>query len=52
MTTLKTGDMAPDFRASTQNGDTLTLADLRGQRFILYFYPKDKIGRASCRERV
>ena len=41
MTTLKTGDMAPDFRASTQNGDTLTLADLRGQRFILYFYPKD-----------
>ena len=26
---------------STQNGDTLTLADLRGQRFILYFYPKD-----------
>ena len=41
MTTLKTGDMAPDFRATTQNGDTLTLADLRGQRTILYFYPKD-----------
>ena len=39
MTTLKTGYMAPDFLATTQYGDTLTLADLRGQRFILYFYP-------------
>ena len=41
MTTLQPGDMAPDFRSTTQNGETLTLADLRGQRTILYFYPKD-----------
>ena len=41
MTTLQPGDMAPDFRSTTQDGETLTLADLRGQRTILYFYPKD-----------
>ena len=41
MTTLQPGDMAPDFRSTTQDGDILTLADLKGQRTILYFYPKD-----------
>lgn len=41
MTTLQPGDMAPDFRAMTQDGEILTLADLRGQCTILYFYPKD-----------
>lgn len=35
------GEMAPDFRSTTQEGETLTLADLRGTRTILYFYPKD-----------
>ena len=38
---LQAGDPAPDFRSTTQDGETLTLADLRGQRTILYFYPKD-----------
>ncbi len=35
------GEMAPDFRSTTQEGTPLTLADLKGQRTILYFYPKD-----------
>lgn len=35
------GEMAPDFRSTTQDGEPLGLADLRGQRVILYFYPKD-----------
>jgi len=35
------GETAPDFRSTTQEGETLTLADLRGTRTILYFYPKD-----------
>lgn len=35
------GEMAPDFRSTTQDGEPLSLADLRGQRVILYFYPKD-----------
>ena len=46
MTTLQPGDMAPDFRAMTQEGEILTLADLRGQRTILYFYPKDNTSGA------
>ncbi len=41
MTRLKAGDPAPDFTAATQDGQTLSLADLRGMRTILYFYPKD-----------
>lgn len=38
---LKEGDSAPDFRAKNQNGDDVNLADLRGKRVVLYFYPKD-----------
>ncbi|EKC65530.1 bacterioferritin comigratory protein [human gut metagenome] len=41
MTHLQEGDKAPDFRSTTQDGEPLTLADLAGQRTILYFYPKD-----------
>ena len=33
--------MAPDFTLPTQNGDTLSLADLKGGKTVLYFYPKD-----------
>ncbi|WP_062465770.1 thioredoxin-dependent thiol peroxidase [Demequina maris] len=35
---LSVGDTAPDFTAPTDNG-TFTLADLRGKKVILYFYP-------------
>ncbi len=45
MTQLQAGDMAPDFKSTTQDGEALTLADLRGQRTILYFYPKDNTTR-------
>ena len=41
MTQLQAGEMAPDFKSTTQDGEPLTLADLRGQRTILCFYPKD-----------
>ena len=41
MIALRPGDMAPDFKSTTQEGEPLSLADLRGQRVILYFYPKD-----------
>jgi thioredoxin-dependent peroxiredoxin len=36
---LEPGDAAPDFTLSTDTGETLSLADLRGQRVILYAYP-------------
>ncbi|MBA4148539.1 MAG: thioredoxin-dependent thiol peroxidase [Verrucomicrobia bacterium] len=39
--TLKEGDYAPPFTAMTSGGGKLSLADLRGQNVILYFYPKD-----------
>ncbi len=41
MEKLKTGDKAPDFTATTDNGETVSLGDYRGKRVVLYFYPKD-----------
>lgn len=38
---LKEGDKAPDFTARDQNGETVKLSDLEGERVVLYFYPKD-----------
>ncbi len=37
---LKEGDTAPDFRATADDGRTVSLADYRGKNLILYFYPK------------
>ena len=36
---LSPGDAAPDFTLTTDSGDTLSLADLRGRRVVLYAYP-------------
>ena len=41
MSELKIGDMAPDFCLPTQSGEQLSLADLKGSKTVLYFYPKD-----------
>ena len=38
---LKEGDAAPDFTVKDQSGADVKLSDLRGQRVVLYFYPKD-----------
>ncbi len=38
---IKEGDAAPDFEARDAEGDTVRLSDLRGQRVVVYFYPKD-----------
>lgn len=37
---LQPGDQAPDFTLPDQNGDEVTLSDLRGETVVLYFYPK------------
>ncbi|HTR47405.1 MAG TPA: peroxiredoxin [Verrucomicrobiae bacterium] len=37
---LKAGDPAPSFRATADDGSTVSLADYKGQNLILYFYPK------------
>jgi peroxiredoxin Q/BCP len=39
--TLQIGDAAPAFGLPDQNGNTVNLADFRGQRVVIYFYPKD-----------
>jgi thioredoxin-dependent peroxiredoxin len=36
---LSPGDAAPDFTLPTDNGDQLTLKDLRGRKVVLYAYP-------------
>ena len=38
---LTPGTPAPDFSLSDQNGETRRLSDFRGQKVVLYFYPKD-----------
>jgi peroxiredoxin Q/BCP len=38
---LQVGDLAPDFEAKTDSGETVKLSSYRGQRVVLYFYPKD-----------
>jgi peroxiredoxin Q/BCP len=38
---LAPGDAAPDFKLRSDTGETVRLADLRGSRVVLYFYPKD-----------
>ncbi|MFM7265062.1 MAG: thioredoxin-dependent thiol peroxidase [Cyanobium sp.] len=38
---LQIGDSAPGFSLPDQDGQIVSLADLKGQRVVLYFYPKD-----------
>ena len=38
---LKEGSPAPAFKTTDANGETVSLKDLRGQKVVLYFYPKD-----------
>lgn len=40
MTHLKVGDKAPDFSAFDQDGNTITLADYKGKKLVVFFYPK------------
>ncbi len=39
--TLKIGDRAPDFTLPSDRNETIQLANLRGKKVVLYFYPKD-----------
>ena len=38
---LQEGTAAPDFSLDASGGGTVKLSDYRGQRVVLYFYPKD-----------
>jgi thioredoxin-dependent peroxiredoxin len=41
MTHLKEGQQAPLFEGTDQDGNKVRLSDLRGEKVVLYFYPKD-----------
>ena len=41
MTHLREGDKAPAFTGKDANGNKVSLADYKGKRLVLYFYPQD-----------
>jgi peroxiredoxin Q/BCP len=41
MAELSEGMKAPDFTGINQQGEKVSLGDLKGKKVILYFYPKD-----------
>ena len=45
-TMLEIGTQAPEFTLPDQNGELHSLADYRGQKVVLYFYPRDNT--AGC----
>lgn len=44
--TLAVGDIAPPFTLPTDGGKMVSLADFKGKKVIVYFYPKD--GTSGC----
>ena len=38
---VKEGSTAPAFKTTNANGEAINLKDYRGQKVVLYFYPKD-----------
>jgi thioredoxin-dependent peroxiredoxin len=38
---VEEGKAAPDFTLTSDDGETVTLSELRGKPVVLYFYPKD-----------
>ncbi|KAJ3197564.1 thioredoxin-dependent thiol peroxidase [Paenibacillus sp. FSL R5-0517] len=48
--TLTVGEVAPDFELPSSTGETVKLSDYRGQRVLLYFYPKDMT--SSCTQQA
>ncbi|NMI07271.1 thioredoxin-dependent thiol peroxidase [Paenibacillus sp. SZ31] len=48
--TLNIGELAPDFELPSSTGESVKLSDYRGQRVLLYFYPKDMT--SSCTQQA
>jgi peroxiredoxin Q/BCP len=38
---LKPGDQAPEFSLPDEEGKAVSTKDLKGKRYVVYFYPKD-----------
>ena len=41
MTSVTEGSKAPAFKSKDQNGNPVSLADYKGKKVVLYFYPED-----------
>ena len=40
MNTLKAGDKVPEFTATDQDGNAVSLSDYKGKKLVVFFYPK------------
>ena len=40
MNTLSAGDKVPDFKATDQDGNVVSLSDYAGKKLIVFFYPR------------
>ena len=38
---LREGDLVPDVKLAGMDGETVSPADFKGHKLVLYFYPKD-----------
>lgn len=41
MANLEPGDKAPEFKGEIQSGEEVKLSDYKGEKLVLFFYPKD-----------
>ena len=41
---LEVGSKAPDFTLDDQDGNPVSLSSFKGQKVLLWFYPKDSTG--------
>jgi peroxiredoxin Q/BCP len=46
--TLEAGDAAPDFTLPDQDGKNVSLAGLKGETVVLYFYPRADTMSYNC----
>ena len=42
---LQAGTKAPDFTLNDKDGNPVTLSSFLGKKVVLYFYPRDSLGR-------
>lgn len=40
MKTLQAGDKVPEFTAADQDGNAISTSDFKGQKWVVFFYPK------------
>ena len=48
----KIGDKVPEFKIPLSNGNFLETKNLKGKKYILYFYPKDNTLAVQIRQKI